>query len=295
MIRRLIDLWIGRHAEPSLAALQAIEGLRPITVVTGGSRGIGFAIARRFARAGCDVVLIARHADALALAADAIARQHKVKALSIALDVTDARTMQRIDAELRAGGFYLETLVNCAGIGLSGPFADHTPESIDGLLELNVAALTRLTREALPGMLERGHGGIINVASLGGLIPGPNQAAYYASKAYVVSLTRAIATEIAGRGVRMMALAPGPVNTGFHQAMGSELSFYRQLIVALGPRQVAFEGYLAYMLGFRLFVPGLTGKLLQIAIWIIPHALLLPLTGWLLRRRRERPWTDRPA
>ncbi|MEI9900832.1 MAG: hypothetical protein WDN31_12670 [Hyphomicrobium sp.] len=93
----------------------------------------------------------------------------------------------------------------------------------------------------------------------------------------------------------MMALAPGPVNTGFHQAMGSELSFYRQLIVALGPRQVAFEGYLAYMLGFRLFVPGLTGKLLQIAIWIIPHALLLPLTGWLLRRRRERPWTDRPA
>ncbi|MEI9900831.1 MAG: SDR family NAD(P)-dependent oxidoreductase [Hyphomicrobium sp.] len=101
MIRRLIDLWIGRHAEPSLAALQAIEGLRPITVVTGGSRGIGFAIARRFARAGCDVVLIARHADALALAADAIARQHKVKALSIALDVTDARTMQRIDAELR--------------------------------------------------------------------------------------------------------------------------------------------------------------------------------------------------
>lgn len=292
MIRRLTDRWIGRRAEPTPDALQAVEGLRPITLVTGGSRGIGLALARRFARAGNDIALVARHPDALAIAADAIAGEYKVKVLRIAVDITDANAMTAIAAELGTGGFYLDTLVNCAGTGLAGPFVDHTPHEIDRLLDLNVAALTRLTRLALPAMLARGRGGIINVASLGGLVPGPNQAAYYASKAYVVSLTRAIAAENAGRGVRIMALAPGPVDTGFHQAMGAELSFYRQLMVALSPRQVAFEAYLAYRLGLHLYVPGITGKLLQVAVWIIPHALILPIMGWLLQRREERPWSD---
>lgn len=292
MIRRLTDRWIGRRAEPTPDALQAVEGLRPITLVTGGSRGIGLALARRFARAGNDIALVARHPDALAIAADAIAGEYKVKVLRIAVDITDANAMTAIAAELGTGGFCLDTLVNCAGTGLAGPFVDHTPHEIDRLLDLNVAALTRLTRLALPAMLARGRGGIINVASLGGLVPGPNQAAYYASKAYVVSLTRAIAAENAGRGVRIMALAPGPVDTGFHQAMGAELSFYRQLMVALSPRQVAFEAYLAYRLGLHLYVPGITGKLLQVAVWIIPHALILPIMGWLLQRREERPWSD---
>jgi short-subunit dehydrogenase len=143
-------------------------------------------------------------------------------------------------------------------------------------------------------MLARGKGGIINVASLGGLVPGPNQGAYYASKAYVISLTRAVAAENAGRGVRLMALAPGPVDTGFHRAMGAELSFYRQLVFALSAEQTARAAYRGYVLGFKLLVPGITGKLLQIALWIIPPALLLPFVGWLLHRREERPWSDTP-
>lgn len=290
MIRRLIDIWLSRRAEPSPAALKLIEGLKPITVVTGGSRGIGFGLARRFARAGFDVALVARHPRALSAAEEAIAREFGVKVQSIVVDVTEIDALNYIEREIGAKGFYLETLVNCAGVGLAGPFVTHSPDQIDKLIHLNVSALTRLTREALPAMLARGHGGIINVASLGGLIPGPNQAAYYASKAYVVSLTRALATEVSGRGVRVMALAPGPVNTGFHQAMGAELSFYRQLLLALSPRQVAFEAYLAYVLGLRLYVPGLTGKLLQVAVWIIPHALILPLAGWLLRRRAVPRW-----
>lgn len=292
LLRRLIDLWLARNAQPSAAALEAVAHLKPMTVITGGSRGIGFALARRFAKAGNDVALIARHADALQAAAAAVARERHVKALAIAMDVTDADAPQRIDAHLAANGFYPETLVNCAGVGLSGPFVEHTEEAISYLLEVNSVALTRLTRHFLPGLLARGKGGIINVASLGGLVPGPNQAAYYASKAYVVSLTRAIATENAGRGVRLMALAPGPVNTGFHRAMGAELSFYRQLMLALSAEQTARAAYRGYVLGCHLLVPGVTGKLLQIALWIIPHALLLPIIGWLLRRREERPWSD---
>lgn len=294
MLRRFIDLWLSRNAEPRADALAAVAHLQPMVVVTGGSRGIGLAIARRFARAGHPVAIIARAAAALDAAAAAIAGKYNVKTVALALDVADRDAAQRIDAALAAEGFYLDVLVNCAGVGLAGPFVSHPETAIDALLDVNAAALTRLTRHALPGMLARGHGGILNVASLGGLVPGPNQAAYYASKAYVVSLTRAIATENAGRGVRIMALAPGPVDTGFHQAMGAELSFYRQLLLALSADQTARAAYRAYVLGWRLFVPGLTGKLLQVALWIIPPALLLPLIGWLLRRREERPWIDTP-
>jgi short-subunit dehydrogenase len=292
LLRRAIDLWVGRYAEPEPATLAALENLRPIVVVTGGSRGIGLALARRFAKAGHDVAVIARHADALHSAAASIAREHGVAALAVPMDVTEADAPQRIDAALAGRGFYLDTLINCAGVGLAGPFVSHPEVQIAHLLDLNVTALTRLTRHALPKMLARGGGGILNVASLGGLVPGPNQAAYYASKAYVVSLTRAIATENAGRGVRLMALAPGPVSTGFHDAMGAELSFYRQLLLALSAEQTARAAYRAYVAGCHLFVPGVTGKLLQIAVWIIPHALLLPIVGWLLRRHEERPWTE---
>jgi short-subunit dehydrogenase len=290
--RRLIDLWLARNAEPSDAALVAVANLRPITVVTGGSRGIGLAMARRFAMAGHDVALIARHADAVQVAAASIARDLNVKALAIPMDVTDDDAPRRIEADLGANGFYLDTLINCAGVGLAGSFVAHPEDDIETLLDLNVDALTRLMRHALPAMLARGEGGIVNVASLGGLVPGPNQAAYYASKAYVVSLTRAVAAENAGRGVRLMALAPGPVDTGFHQAMGAELSFYRQLVLALSADQTARSAYRGYILGLGLVVPGLTAKLLQVALWIIPHALLLPIIGWLLRQREERPWND---
>lgn len=292
MIVRLIDFWLSRHAEPRREALEAVDGLKPIAVVTGGSSGIGLALARRFARAGRDVAVVARHADLLEGAAEGIRSDFGVSALAIPLDVSRGDAPGQLETRLRANGFFLDTLVNCAGIGLAGPFVDHTPEAIEDLLRINIDALTRLTRHALPAMLDRGRGGIINVASLGGLIPGPNQAAYYASKAYVVSLTRAIATENAGRGVRLMALAPGPVDTGFHQKMGAELSYYRQLMVALSAEQVARESYPAYLLGFRLYVPGIMAKLLQIAVWIVPHALLLPIMGWLLRRRDERPFFD---
>lgn len=295
MIVRLIDLWLARRAETSQQALAAVAKRRPIVVVTGGSRGIGLALARRFAKAGHNVAIIARQAEPLQTAAEKIAKHFRVAALAIPLDVTDADAARRIDARLAAEGFYLDILINCAGVGSAGPFDSRSQTEIEEVLSLNVAALTRLMHHALPDMLARGDGGIINVASLGGLVPGPGQATYYASKAYVISLTRAVATEISGRGVRLMALAPGPVDTGFHARMGAELSFYRQLVMAPSTGSTARAAYRAYLLGFRLFVPGVTAKLLQVAVWIIPHALLMPLMAWLLRRREEHPWNGDAA
>jgi hypothetical protein len=294
LITRLIDLWISRRAEPTEAALQAVDHLRPVVVVTGGSRGIGLALARRFAKAGYDVALIARHPAPLHAGAEAIEREFRVKAIAIDLNVTATDAPQRIDSALAAQGLYTNILINCAGVGLAGPFEGQSEVALTYLIDLNAVALTRLMRHVLPAMLARGSGGIINVASLGGLAPGPYQAAYYASKSYVVSLTRAVAAECAGRGVRLMALAPGPVDTGFHRAMGAELSFYRQVIFALSAEQTARAGYRGYVLGLHLVVPGVISKLLQVALWIIPHMLLLPLIGWLLRPREERPWRDEP-
>ena len=144
-------------------------------------------------------------------------------------------------------------------------------------------------RHALPAMLARGEGGIINVASLGGLVPGPNQAAYYASKAYVVSLTRAVAAENAGRGVRLMALAPGPVDTGFHHAMGAELSFYRQLVLALSADQTARSAYRGYVLGFWARRPGPYRKVAASGALDDPARSAAADHQLAVRQREERP------
>ncbi len=288
--RRLLDAWLSRHAMPSAAAIEEVARLKPIVVVTGASRGIGYAIARRFAKAGCDVALLARGLGPLCEAAAAIEHDFAVAALTLPIDITGADTPKTIDAKLAERGFYIDVLVNSAGAGLSGRFEEHGPEVVEHLLELNVVALTRLMHHVLPGMLGRARGGILNVASLGGLVPGPYQAAYYASKAYVISLTEAVAAENKGRGVRFTVVAPGPVNTGFHATMGSELSFYRQLIPPLSPERVASSAYRGHVLGFRVVVPGVMNKLMWPALRVLPHRLLLPLIGWLLHSRTERLW-----
>ena len=113
------------------------------------------------------------------------------------------------------------------------------------------------------------------------------QFTYYASKAYVISLTEAAAWENAGKGVRLTVLAPGPVNTSFHEAMGAESSFYRQLLPALSPERTANSAYSGFVLGRCLIVPGVINTFMAVALRILPHTLLLPLVGWLLRPREE--------
>ena len=143
-----------------------------------------------------------------------------------------------------------------------------------------------MTRHAVPGMRARGRGGILNIASLGGYVPGPNQAAYYASKAYVCSLTEAVASEVAGSGVRITVLAPGPVRTGFHAAMGTETALYRWLLPAVSADRAARAAFVGYTLGRRVVVPGLITKGLAVAVTVIPHWLTLPFIKVLLAPRR---------
>ncbi len=266
------------------AARQAVAGLKPAVVITGGSRGIGFALARRFLGAGHETVIVARNATQLEEAAVELKTATGSDVTTILCDVSEPNAVDVITAGLARAGLYLDVLVNNAGIGLAGPFVSHSEVELLRLITLNIEAVTRLTRAALPDMLARQRGGILNVASLGADVPGPNQAAYYASKSSVVSLSEAIASEVAGQSVRISALLPGPVNTEFHKEMGAEASLYRLVLPSMTADRVARSAYRGFMFGNRVIVPGISNVFFFVALKILPHALTVPFVYWLLRR-----------
>ena len=286
-MRSLVLAWRRRWWRRDPAALAAFEGLRPVTIVTGGSEGIGFELARRFASAGSDVMLVARRLEPLEQAAVQIRAETKADVSVLPLDVTVPDAAAQIEAALASHGAYADVLVNNAGIGLAGPFHAHAAGDVLRLVDLNVRALTLLTHHFLPGMRVRGRGGILNLASIGGFAPGPNQAAYYASKAYVLSLTEAIAAETAGEGVRVCALAPGPVNTRWHEKAGAQSAFYRSFVPPASARSVAWAGYLGFVLGLRVTIPGLVNPFMALAMRIMPHRIVIPIIGVLLRPRKR--------
>jgi short-subunit dehydrogenase len=280
----MLEAWRRRWWRPDPAVVEAYARLRPVVVVTGGSEGIGYALARRFAATGRDVMLIARRPEPLDQAATAIRADFNVAAIALPLDVTAPDAIATIDRALAEHRAYADVLVNSAGIGLAGPFHAQAPEDVMRLVDLNVRALTGLTRHYLAGMRARGRGGILNLASLGGFTPGPYQAAYYASKAYVISLTEAIAAETTGEGVRMCALAPGPVRTQWHDRAGAGAALYRYLLPA-SPEAVARAGYVGYLLGLRVIVPGLLSPFMALALRLLPHRLTTPIIRVLLKPR----------
>jgi uncharacterized protein len=280
-----LQLWRRRHWKRDARALAAYEGLKPMVVVTGGSEGIGYELARRFAAAGQDLLLVARRPQPLEEAADRIRSEFKVETVAVPADIARPDAIAAIEAALKGQGAYADVLVNCAGMGLSGPFHDQAPEAILQLLDLNVRALTALSHHFLVGMRIRGRGGILNLASLGGYTPGPNQAVYYASKAYVLSFSEAIAAETAGEGLRITAVAPGPVDTRFHAKMGAEQSIYRYLVPPSSPQGIARAAYRGFTLGMRVVVPGFLNPFLALAMRILPHRIVIPIVGLLLKQR----------
>jgi len=284
-ITQLVDFWLRRRWRPDPHALSQWAKLQPAVVVTGGSEGIGFEIARRFAKRGRALVLVARRPGPLEAAAAAIRREFGTTVLTVPLDVTRPDAPQTLEERLQENGFYADVLVNNAGIGLSGDYINHEPEQLSQLIELNVRALSALMRRFLPAMCVRGRGGVLNVASLGGYAPGPYQAAYYASKSYVIALTEAVAWETRGLGVRVAVFAPGPVSTRFHARMGAENALYRWLIPAPSPALAAGSAVRWFEWGRTVITPGVMGPILAIVMRLTPHPILLPIVGWLLKPR----------
>lgn len=285
--KSLLDRWRRRYWRPS-SDTQRYNGMQPFVVVTGGSRGIGLEFAREFSAKGHPVLMIAREPAELEKAAAGIRREGGPEILTLALDLSGPLAAQRIETLLAGRSAYADILVNNAGIGLGGPFASQTADELQQLIGLNIAVLTQLSRYFLPGMLARGAGGILNVGSLAGYVPGPYQAAYYASKAYVISLTEALAREVAGLGVRIAMINPGAVATSFHAAMGTEQAYYLKVFGWISPVHVARVGYRGFRQGRTLIVPGLFNYLMLGLLRIIPHPVSLRIMALLLHRRGTR-------
>ncbi len=282
-LQTLHHRWLRRYWTPGPQT--AMFGLqRPLVVITGGSEGIGLALAREFAEAGHDLLLVARNGENLASAAKTFDTARRTID-TLAADLATSQGCAAVEAELARLNAYCDILVNNAATGLSGPFTEQPLAELTGLADLNMRAVTDLTRRYLPGMISRGRGGVLNVASLGGLVPGPNQAAYYASKAYVISLTRALAHECAGQGVRISAMLPGPVATPFHARMNAEHSYYLGLLGVMSPEQVARIGFRGFQRGRTLIFPGVLNHLNGVALRVIPSSFMVPVMGWLLKRR----------
>ena len=267
--------------------LHGAEPRKPAVVVTGGSRGIGFALAQHFVKKGRNVAIVSRDRAGLDQALTSLNVKSGVTIVGVACDVTHPDAHATISRHIQDAGLYLDVLANCAGVGAGGSFVSQGVDEIAGVTALNVDALTRLTRLALPDMIARRRGGVINFASLGAYVPGPNQAVYYATKSYVLSLTEALASETSGSGVSIAVVLPGPANTGFHAVMGAEKAFYRLLLPAMSAARVAASTVWCFEAGHRVIVPGLFNKIAFVALRILPHTITVPLMEWLLRQRRS--------
>ena len=259
------------------------KGSRPLALVTGASSGIGADLARELARHGHDVVLTARRAPELeALATELRALGGAATVLTKDLSVPGAA--RELAAQLTASGMYIDVLVNNAGFGDVGAFAREDPDRIDAMLQLNVSAVTALTRAIVPGMIARKRGRVMLVSSTAAFQPGPNMATYCATKAYVLSLGEAIARELRGTGVTLTTLCPGATHTGFAAESGADALplFSSKLVPKMSSADVARAGYAAMMKGKTVLVTGFMNKMVAFSGQVFPRAIVFPVAKLLL-------------
>jgi short-subunit dehydrogenase len=246
----------------------------PETVlITGASSGIGLELARCFAADGSRLVLVARNTTALELLAVELRRVHKVEAIVLPADLSMPETPGRIYSELKGRGIVVDVLVNSAGFGAHGLFSELPLQRQLDMIQVNITALTQLTGLFLPGMIERRLGGVLNVASVAGFVPGPGMAIYYATKAFVLSFSEALAEELNGTGVKVMALCPGPTKTNFFKvAHANDAQLVR--VADMTAKEVAIEGHKAFQSGRTVIVSGWRNRLLVLLVRLMPRLLI---------------------
>jgi uncharacterized protein len=255
-------------------------------LVTGASSGIGADFARQLAARGMHLVLTARSEDKLVALGDELTAAHGITTRVIAHDLGAVDGASSLWQAVSALGNPMDLVVNNAGFGLAGRLAEQSPAELVQMVRLNCEALLVLSRLALPSMIERRSGGIINVASTASFQPVPYLSAYAASKAFVRSLSAALAEEVRDQGVRVMALCPGPVRTGFQERAGYALRSQEQL-AELSSEETVRRGLEAYDRGREVFVPGAVNQATSIAGKLTPSAILVRSVGRMMRGRAK--------
>ena len=250
-------------------------------LITGASSGIGLELAHIFAHNGFNLVLVARNrARLLEIAAEMVGISVHV----IAKDLAHPRAPQEVFDELQEKSIPVDVLVNNAGFGQYGRFAEIALETDVDMVELNITALTALTKLFLPAMLARRSGKIMNVASTAAFQPGPLMAVYYASKAFVLSFSEAIANELRGSGVSITCLCPGATETNFAQRAGMANSLLFKM-GAMHAKTVAQAGYEGLMKGSTLIIPGAKNKILAQSVRFSPRKLVTAISRRIQEQR----------
>ena len=272
----------GTQSTAPAGTTKDLQGRRGETIlITGASSGIGRELARLFASDGADLVLIARSEGRLRELAGELAATYGTKAQVVPADLSWPASPGEIAEALTQRQIQVDVLVNNAGFGAHGPIAAIGAERQLDMIEVNVAALTRLTALLLPGMLQRRRGAILNVASTAAFQPGPYQAVYCATKAYVLSFTEALAEEVRGSGVRVSCLAPGVTDTGFAAQAGTlGTRLFRRGLMDAG--RVARAGNNGMRRGRTLVIPGLRNRALAFSVRLAPRTLATRVAGRLL-------------
>ena len=247
-------------------------------LITGASSGIGLELARCFAADGCKLILLARNPEALETLAGELRQTHKIETFVLTADLSRPEIPARVFKELQGRGIKVDVLVNNAGFGANGTFAGlPLPRQLE-IIQVNITALTNLTGLFLPGMIERRRGGVLNVGSLAGFLPGPGMAVYFATKAFVLSFTEALTEELAGTGVTATALCPGPTATNFGNVSHGKKT--RRLNTPKMPAAtVACCGHRAFRQGIPLAIPGWQYHVLLLLLRFMPRWSVRKMTG----------------
>lgn len=258
------------------------EGTPETVLITGASAGIGTELARLFARDGARLVLVARRLERLEVVAGELRDAHGTDVDVIGLDLGRPGAADELVAELERRGLTVDVLVNNAGFGDRGRFVEQEPARLRSMIDLNVTELVALTRALLPGMVARGRGGVLNVASTAAFQAGPYMSVYYATKAFVLSFTEGLAVELDGTGVHATCVCPGATRTEFAEVAGLAGSKLFELS-AMDAEPVAASAYRGFRRGRTIHVTGITNWLGTLGAHVSPRALTRRLVAKLQR------------
>jgi len=266
--------------------MTAREGQKT-ALITGASTGIGYELAKLFASDGFQVVLVARNAQKLAEVAKELEEQFHVSATIAPRDLALPSSPDELFRTLQHDGLQVDVLVNNAGFGTHGSFSESDLTQQLQMMQVNMVALSHLTKLFLPGMISRGWGKILNVASTAAFQPGPLMAVYYASKAFVVSFSEALANELGGTGVTVTVLCPGPTRTEFQKRAGvGEANLVTSRI--MDARTVARAGYRGLMAGKTVVIPGTGNQFLALLVKFMPRTVVTQVVRGIQEKRRLR-------